>query len=165
MIYIDPESEISLNTSRFLLLIDITAHGAKADTILTLDRLVIYDFLSRNPYILYKLLFRMSKPNNIKITDNEVGGISAKYYDKSEIYSFSRVKSLVLLLFSQRNVEVKRLSQEQAAVTPSIEGKLLCSQLNSIYFKRFIEIAEALRILNSSSPAIVRAQVNALFNG
>lgn len=164
MDYVEIETDLSLNLSRLLVIISATAVGNKAESILTLDTLVIYEFLARNPILLLRILRQMNKKHKIEAREYEAGGLSAKYYNKSAIYSFEAVKNLVQILFAKNLITINRLSQEQFTIMSTHEGNLFCQDLQADYYKRFFELGNALKSLNSSSASQLRAQINLLVN-
>lgn len=164
MDYVEVESDLGLNLSRLLALISASAVGTKAELILTLDRLVIYNFLARNPILLLKILRQMDKKQKIEAREYEAGGLSSKYYNKSDIYSFEAVRNLVQILFAKNLIVVNRLSQEQFTVYATDEGNAFCQSLQTDYYKRFSELGNALKSLNSSSTSQLRTQINLLVN-
>ena len=164
MEYVEVESDLNLNLSRLLALISASAVGTKAELLLTLDRLVIYDFLARNPILLLKILRQMEKKYKIEAREYEAGSLSSKYYNKSDIYNFEAVRNLVQMLFAKKLIVVNRLSQDQFTIFATDEGNTFCQGLQADYYQRFSELGSALKSLNSSSTSQLRTQINLLVN-
>jgi hypothetical protein len=163
MRYVEIETDLSLNLARLLILVSATT-GNNPESILTLGRLVIYEFLARNPILLLKLLRQMGKKHKIEAREYEAGGLSSKYYNKSDIYSFESIRNLIQLLFVKNLVIINGLTQDQITISATGEGESFCSQLREDYYQRFFEIGGALKTLNSTSNAQLRSQINLLIN-
>jgi hypothetical protein len=163
MRYVEIEADLNLNLARLLILVSATT-GNKSESILTLERLVIYEFLARNPILLLKLLRQMGKKHKIEAREYEAGGLSSKYYNKSSIYSFESIRNLIQLLFVRNMVIISGLAQDQVTVSTTTEGNSFCLELRQDYYQRYFEVGAALKALNSTSTVQLRSQINLLIN-
>ena len=162
--FFNPDSEINLNMARLLMLV-VGSRQNNEEFALNIDRLVTYDFLSRNPIVLARLLIQLGKAVKINVKDYESGSLTETYINRSSLYDYHNTKAILQILHNYKILILSRLDSQEVSIKASELGVTLFSDLNSEYLVRFKEIALTLKSLNSISPSSLRRHINFIING
>ncbi|MVX66917.1 hypothetical protein GKZ28_24985 [Clostridium chromiireducens] len=161
--FIIPENDINLRLSRFLLIIDILAYTQRGKLVLNIDKLIIFDFLVKNPYILKQVL-KVKGKTKIKLYKEEIGSVATLYPSKNAILDTNSSKILIKLMVLRKMVVVNKQSDE-LFFTLSDQGKALISEIKTDYIDRIKELCESMLVLRSISTNELKKIINPLIKG
>jgi hypothetical protein len=156
--YFLPEDELSLRLSRLLLLIDALSFNKKGSLVLTLEKIVIFEFLTKYPELLYRLNLIL-KNTSFELSAIETHSIEALFPNRQLLFDFKETKKIVQLLIAHGYVEIKIEEGFEIFFHISAEGKLFVNNLNSLYFKRLREITDNLKLFLAYSYSQLNKQI------
>lgn len=162
MIIIDPNSDINVFFGRMLVLVNELSFLKDGKKALTIERIVIYEFFSRSPLILAKVLNMVNKKINIDIKDIEVDGVNSLYPSYGDLYKFKNTKDLLQILFSHGLIDFTKESDGDHFISISPKGSEVSDTLESEYLLRIKEISKAIALLHSVSFSSLRTSVKSL---
>lgn len=161
--FIIPENDVNLRIGRFLLIIDVLSYTQKGKLVLNIDKLITFDFLVKNPYILKQVL-KVKNKTKLKLYKEEIGSVTTLYPSKNALLDTSSAKTLIKLMISHNMVEVTKQSNE-LFFTLSDQGKSLISEISTDYIIRVKELCESMLVLRSLNTSELKKIINPLIKG
>jgi hypothetical protein len=162
MIYINLNSDYNVLLGRMLVLMQELSFAKENERILTIERIVIYDFFLRYPLLLVRATKVMNKKINLDIKDSEVNTVQTFYPTYSDLYKLKNAKVLLQILYSKGFVEIENSEDGEMFVSITQAGIENAMKLESAYFARLREISKAVSLLHSISFSVLRNSVNSL---
>lgn len=161
--FIIPENDINLRIARFLIIIDELAYTQKGKLVINIDKLTIFDFLIRNPFLLSQVLLLKNK-KKLKLLKEESGAIGSLFPNKVDLINNKSTKGLIKLMITYNLLEVIREKDELFYVLTK-NGKLLVDEIDTDYTLRIKELCKAMLVLRSVSINDLKKNINPLVKG
>jgi hypothetical protein len=161
MNFFDSDTDLNVFLGRVLVLIDEFSLIKNDKKILTIERLVIYDFFLKYPIVLTKTLDRLNKKVLVDIKEYEINSLNAFYPSYSELYKFENIKYIIQVMYLKGLLTIFK-EDDGLFIEVSSIGREVASNLGSAYFSRVREISKGIAPLHASSFSILRDNVNSL---
>lgn len=161
--FIIPENDINLRILRFLLIIDRLAYTQRGKFVINIDRLVIFDFLIRNPFLLKQVLLVKNK-TNLRLLREEVGTVSTLFPSKVALLDTKSTKEIIKLMIAYNMLKVIQDKDELFYVLTE-SSELIVNQIDTDYTIRIKELCEAMLVLRSVSINELKKIINPLVKG
>jgi hypothetical protein len=143
-----PDNELNLRIGKLLCLFQVLSIDAKKTINLDLPKIGQFEFLTRHPIILNKILNDKQK-RVIELHNSEMYSIEALFLNRAEIFDLKKIKSLLKILLSNKYIEAKVLSDNQIYYSITEEGIRQAEILESQYFQRTRDLNHELKPLVS----------------
>jgi hypothetical protein len=143
-----PDSELTLRIGKLLCLFQILSIGAKKTINLDLPKIGQFEFLTKHPIVLNKILNDKEK-KVIALHSSEMYSIEALFLNRAEIFDLKKIKALLKILLSNKYIEAKVLSDNQIYYSITDEGVKQAEALQSQYFQRTRDLNHELKPLVS----------------
>lgn len=144
-IYI-PDYEANLNVGKLLYLLCVLTGYTKKDFVFNLERIAQFDFLTKHPILLNKILDEKDK-KVLSLKNSEIYSIEAMFPNRSQLYDFTKVKLILNALISYGFIEVKIGSDSQIYYLINENGINQANQLESMYFQRLRKVLSQMKPL------------------
>jgi len=148
-IYI-PDLEVYLKLGKMLLLLDELSLSSKKTPILTLEKISIFDFLTKHPDLLNRILYLKDK-ELIDLNNSEKYSIEALFPDKGPLFDFSNIKILLNLLIGYGFVDIVVKKDFEINYFITELGQEHAQNLETQYFKRLNRILKSMKPIKSLS--------------
>jgi predicted transcriptional regulator len=157
--FVLPDKDINLHISVISAILNELSTSKRGKLLLTLDRLAIFEFLIKNPFVLYEVVKTDLAIPYFALKDNEIGSIGTKYINKKNLFDYVELKKVIQLLLLYEIVEIKRDKNEIFyVITP--KGRAFVNDLESVYFQRVKELCNILSHLTSIPISKLKLQIN-----
>ncbi|MCK8520070.1 hypothetical protein M0D21_00710 [Aquimarina sp. D1M17] len=133
-----------------ILLLNNLSRNSKKEPILTLEKIAAFEFLTKHPVILNRILYLKNK-ELINLSNTEKYSIEALFPDRGSLFNFSDIKTLLNLLIAYKMVDVKIKKDFEVNYFITEIGLDYAKTLNSKYFIRLDNIYKKLNSLKSLS--------------
>lgn len=137
-IYI-PDNEVNFGVGKMLFLLFILSKNTKKEGIFTLDRIAQFEFISKHPILLNRLLNDKDK-NFLSLRNAEKYSIEAIFPNRGQLFDFTRVKLLLNLLLSFGFIDIKTNEDFQILYIINEKGKNKAEELETAYFQRLEKV-------------------------
>lgn len=144
-IYI-PDDEVNLTVGKLLFQLFILSAFTKKEFVFNLERIAQFDFLTKHPILLNKILDEKDK-KILSLNNSEIYSIEAMFPNKSQLFNFTKIKLSLNLLISYDFVDIKIGSDSQIYYIINENGINLANQLDSEYFKRLSKVLSQMKPL------------------
>lgn len=161
--FIIPENDINLRIFRFLVIINKLAYTQRGKLVINIDRLVIFDFLIRNPYLLKQVLSVKNK-SSISLLRNEYGTVSTLFPNKVALVDTQYTREIIKLMITYDMLNVIE-EKNELFYTLTDTAKLIVKQIDTEYSIRINELCEAMLVLRSYSINDLKKIINPLVKG
>lgn len=161
--FIIPENDIYLRIARFLTIIDKLAYTQRGKLILNVDKLTIFDFLVKNPYLLKQVL-EVKHRINLKLLKVEYGSVASLFPTKRALVDVQTTRELIILMISYNMLKVI-FEKEEMYYTLSDKGKEFINEIDTDYVIRIKELCESMLVLRSVSTNDLKKIINPLVKG
>ncbi|RXM50005.1 MULTISPECIES: ABC-three component system middle component 4 [unclassified Chryseobacterium] len=152
-IYI-PDHEVNFGVGKLLFLLLILSKSTKKEGIFTLDRIAQFEFISKHPILLNRLLDNKDK-NFLTLTNAEKYSIEAIFPNRGQLFDFTRIKLLLNILLSFGFIDIKTSEDFQILYIINEDGKNMADKLETAYFQRLEKVLIQMKpILNMSHSKI-----------
>lgn len=155
--FLIPEDEIGLRLSRLLLLIEKLSFNKSGKLVLTLEKIVMLEFLVKYPSLLNRVLIFLEK-KVIELSSLEHESIEALYPNKKQLFDFKEVKKILQILIGYDLVSAKIVDGEVYYYVTH-EGIKYTQALNSKYFLRLKSILENAKVCQSEKYSKINQQI------
>ena len=156
--------DINIRLARFLVIMDLLAYSKTGKYILNNDRLIIFDFLLRYPFILKKVVEVKNEKLSIKLNNEEIGSITTLYPSNSALLDTKSTKNLIKLMLSYNLMSIQIDKSEMFYILTD-NGKMILSELDTEYIRRMKELCNAMIILKSTTINELRKIIKPLIRG
>jgi len=143
-----PDNELNLRIGKLLCLFQVLSIGSKKTINLDLPKIGQFEFLTRHPIVLNKILNDKQK-RVIELHNSEMYSIEALFLNRAEIFDLKKIKALLKILLSNKYIEAKVLSDNQIYYSITEEGIRQAEILESHYFQRTRDLNHELKPLVS----------------
>ncbi|WP_039074929.1 ABC-three component system middle component 4 [Bacillus sp. MSP13] len=157
------ENDINLRLIRFLIIIEILAYTTRGKLILNLDKLTIFDFLIKYPYLLKQVLAVKNK-TSLKLLNIETGSVSSLFPNKITLLDIKLAKELSKLMIAYNMIDVVQEKNELFYILTE-KGKTIVNRTETDYTMRIKELCNEMLILRSVSTSELKKIVNPLVKG
>jgi len=157
--FVVPDKDVHLRLSILTTLLHELSMTKRGKLLLTLDRLAIFEFLIKNPFVLYELVKTDTTIPYFSLRDNEVGSIGTKYINKKDLFNYSELKKILQLLLLYEFVDIQKLKNEFFYVITD-KGSSFIKGLDSDYHQRVKELCAILFHLTSIPPTQLKSKIN-----
>ncbi len=161
--FIIPENDINLRLSRLLVIINELAFTQRGKLVINIDKLTIFDFLVRNPFLLKNVLKVKSK-TNLKLLNEEFGSIASMYPSNLALVETTSTKTLIKILVSYDMLTVIQDEGELYYIL-SDKGKSFISEIETDYIVRMKELCKSMLVLRSVSTNDLKKIINPVVKG
>ncbi|RRN71136.1 hypothetical protein EI200_11820 [Peribacillus simplex] len=153
--FIIPENDLGFRITRLLILIGELGLNKNKKPLLTLEKVAIFDFLLKNPFILDKVLVAEGKIKGIVLDETETGSIESQYPNIINLFDYGSIRGYIQLLVSFNLIEV--VTVDSYLYITSEKGKEIIDKLSSTHISRIKELSKAMIVLrNMSSTQLVK---------
>lgn len=161
--FIIPEDDINLKIARYLVIIDILSYTSRGKYVLDIEKLTIFDFLVRNPYILKQVL-SIKHSKDIKLENQEIKNIETLYPNKSELIDTQLSKLIIQVMISEGTIIAKIEDGKIFFILTDI-GKEVVNEIDVEYICRIKELCKKMLVLRSTSLNELKKIINPLIKG
>lgn len=161
--FIIPENDINLKIARYLVIIDILAYTSRGKYVLDIEKLTIFDFLVRNPYILKQVLI-IKHNEDIKLQNQEIKNIETLYPNKSELIDTQLSKLIIQVMISE-DIIIPKIEKGKIFFSLTDTGKRVVNELDVEYICRINELCNKMLVLRSTSLNELKKIINPLIRG
>lgn len=144
-IYI-PDYEVNLTVGKLLYQLFILSDFTKKDVLFNLERIAQFDFLTKHPILLNKLLDEKEK-NVLRLKNSEIYSIEAMFPNRSQLFEFTKIKLAINVLISYGLLDVKIGVDTQIYYLINERGVSYANQLETIYFQRLRRVLSQMKPL------------------
>lgn len=144
-IYI-PEDEVNLTVGKLLYQLSILSYFTKKEFVFNLERIAQFDFLTKHPILLNKILDEKDK-KILSLNNSEIYSIEAMFPNKSQLFDFTKVKLVLNILISYGLLDIKIGEDSQIYYIINENGINQANQLESIYFQRLKKVLSQMKPL------------------
>lgn len=144
-IYI-PEDEVNLTVGKLLFQLSILSCFTKKEFVFNLERIAQFDFLTKHPILLNKILDEKDK-KILNLNNSEIYSIEAMFPNKSQLFDFTKVKLVLNILISYGLLDIKIGEDSQIYYIINENGINQANQLESIYFQRLKKVLSQMKPL------------------
>ncbi|MEC1621597.1 hypothetical protein P4T79_06535 [Bacillus mojavensis] len=162
--FIIPENDINLRIFRFLMIIDQLAYTQRGKLVINIDRLVIFDFLIRNPFILKQVLSIKNNKTNLRLLRDEFETVSTLFPNKIALVDTKSTKEIIKLMIAYKMLKVFQEKDDLFYVLTD-KAKLIVNQIDTDYSVRVKELCEAMLVLRSVTINDLKKVINPLVKG
>lgn len=160
-----PDNELNLRIGKILCLFQVLSSDSKKTVILDLPKIGQFEFLTKHPIVLNKILNDKEK-KLIVLHNSEIYSIEALFLNRAEIFDLKKIKSLLKILISNKYIDVRILGDNQIYYQMTEEGAKQAESLQSQYFQRVRDINKELKpLVNLPSSTIGKLIESHLSNG
>ncbi|OOV28676.1 hypothetical protein BXU11_01630 [Flavobacterium sp. LM5] len=146
-IYI-PDDEVNLTVGKLLFQLFILSDFTKKEFVFNLERITQFDFLTKHPILLNKILDEKHK-KILSLNNSEIYSIEAMFPNKSQLFDFTKVKLVLNILISYGLLDIKIGEDSQIYYLINENGIKYADQLESIYFQRLKKLLSQMKPLLS----------------
>ncbi|MEC4049323.1 ABC-three component system middle component 4 [Flavobacterium sp. SUN046] len=143
-----PDNELTLRIGKLLCLFQVLSTGVKKTINLDLPKIGQFEFLTKHPIVLNKILNEKDK-KTIQLHNSEKYSIEALFLNRAEVFDLKKIKILLKILLSNKYIEAKVLSDNQIYYSITAEGLKQAETLQSEYFQRTRDLNHELKPLVS----------------
>jgi hypothetical protein len=161
--FIIPETDLFYRVARILVLINTLSFSSKGNPVLTIEKMSIFDFLLKYPFILNEVLIAKNQPS-ISMLNREQGTIESLFPNKAALFNYSANKELLKLLIAYSLIEVEVLKGD-IYYKISVNGINLINSIENETIIRLIQLSEALLPLRSVKTNELKKIINPLVEG
>lgn len=161
-IYI-PDSEVYLKLGKLILLLNELSTNSKKEPILTLEKISIFEFLTKHPILLNRILYLKNK-ELIDLNNSEKFSIEALFLDRGPLFNFSQNKLLLNLLIGYKFINVKIKKDFEVNYFITEKGIEYAQNLDSQYFQRLKRIYENITPIKSLSYSNINKLIEPYLN-
>jgi len=144
-IYI-PDDEVNLTVGKLLFQLSILSDFTKKEFVFNLERIAQFDFLTKHPILLNKILDEKDK-KILSLNNSEIYSIEAMFPNKSQLFDFTKVKLALNILISYDFIDIKIGEDSQIYYNINENGINQAHKLESIYFQRLRKLLSQMRPL------------------
>jgi hypothetical protein len=161
--FIIPENDINLRLARFLTIIDTLAYTQRGKLVINIDKLIIFDFLIKNPFLLRKVL-EVKHSIKLKLLNEEYGSVTTLFPSKTSLVDIQSAKELIKLMISYNMLKVIE-EKDELFYTLSDNGKSIINEIDTDYVIRIKELCKTMLVLRSVSTNDLKKIINPLVKG
>ncbi|WP_044893671.1 ABC-three component system middle component 4 [Aeribacillus alveayuensis] len=161
--FIIPEYDLGVRLSRILIIISKLGFNKNAKPILSSEKIAIFDFLVKNPFILNEVLKAEGKGKKITLYDTDTGSIESQFPNIASLFDYGVVRGYIRLLLSLGLVEVR--TDETVYYVITDKGNELLADIETSYLLRIKELSSALVPLRSLSAAQLIKKIKPFVKG
>ncbi|MED4013654.1 MULTISPECIES: ABC-three component system middle component 4 [Priestia] len=151
------------------MIVDSLSYSSKGNPILDAEKISIFEFLIKYPYILSLVIKSKESKNldaNLKLYQEEVGNIESLFPNSSFLNEFSSVKMILSILVSYNLVGIDvQKNKKDIFFVVNQEGKTFINNLNEEYIVRMKELCNSLLTLRSVKNNELKKMINPLIKG
>lgn len=145
------------------MIIDKLAYTQRGKLVINIDRLVIFDFLIRNPYLLKQVLSVKNK-SSIRLLKDEVGTVSSLFPSKVALVDTQSTREIIKLMITYDMLKVIEEKSELFYILTD-NSKLIVRKIETEYSIRINELCESMLVLRSLSINELKNIINPLVKG
>lgn len=150
-LFIYPDNELSVQITRLLAILNKLSRNKQELPILTAEKIVVFDFLVKSPYILFLVLKHSGKKIGFNISEEEINSISSQYQTSEGLYRFADHKKILQLLIAWDLIKVSLNDIKEPLYQITIAGQTFLERTATPYSERLQELAHALIPLKNES--------------
>ncbi len=143
-----PDNEVNLRVGKLLILLDILSKSTKKDLTFNLERIAQFEFLTKHPILLNKILTEKDKMI-LKLNNSEKYSIEAMFPNRGQLFDFTKIKILLSILISYGFLDIKIGLDTQVYYIINENGINHANQLETIYFQRLKKVLSQMKPLLS----------------
>jgi hypothetical protein len=143
-----PDNEVNLRVGKLLILLDILSKSTKKDLVFNLERIAQFEFLTKHPIMLNKILTEKDKMI-LKLNNSEKYSIEAMFPNRGQLFDFTKIKILLNILISYGFLDIKIGLDTQVYYIINENGINHANQLETIYFQRLKKVLSQMKPLLS----------------
>lgn len=147
--FIIPENDLGFRITRLLILIGELCLNKNRKPLLTLEKIAIFDFLLKNPFILNEVLEAESKDKGIVLDETETGSIESQFPNIVSLFDYGIIRGYIQLLVSFDLIEIVKFDTYFYLITE--KGEEIINKVNSTHITRIKELSKAMIILRNMS--------------
>lgn len=149
MPFIVPENDLGFRITRLMILIGELCVNRNNKPLLTLEKIAIFDFLLKNPYILNSVLIAEGKNNIIDLNETETGSIESQFPNIINLFDYGTIRGYIQLLISLNLIVV--VTNDTFNYVTTEKGNELLNKIDSTHIVRLKQLSKAMVIFRSMS--------------
>lgn len=162
--FLIPECTLGLRISRMMIIINMLALNKKKNPTLSIEKLILYDFLIRYPIVLINILRNSGKQVNFILRDTEFGTLETNNIDTFDIYEYEEARKLIQVMISMGLIKVEIVKGE-ILISATEMGDNFINSLESEYLVRLKDLVHELKKLQSEKEAQLREKITLYVRG
>jgi hypothetical protein len=144
-IYI-PDYEVNLTIGKLLYQLFILSEFTNKEFIFNLERIAQFDFLTKHPILLNKILDEKDK-KILSLNNSEIYSIEAMFPNRSQLFDFTKIKLVLNILISYGFLDIKIGLDSQVYYIINENGINHANQLETKYFQRLRKLLSQMKPL------------------
>lgn len=164
-LFIHPDIELNVKLVRILAILEKASLNKNGISVLSIDKIAVFDFLLKHPTILFSILKKSEKKLLFSLTDKEINSISSQFPSNDGLYRFEEHKKLMqaLIIWGFAKMTVGDSHDLLYQIAP--EGRAFFNTIDTEYSKRLSELAGSFSLLQSQTHKNLVAQIMPYING
>lgn len=144
-IYI-PDYEVNLTVGKLLYQLYILSNYTNKDFVFNLERIAQFDFLTKHPILLNKILDEKDK-KVLSLNNSEIYSIEAMFPNRSQLFNFTKIKLVLNILISHGFLDIKIGADSQIYYVINEVGISNANRFETIYFQRLQKVLSQMKPL------------------
>jgi hypothetical protein len=161
--FLELEHDLGVRLTRILTIINVMGFNNAGNPTLTSEKITIFDFLTRYPYILKAILSENSK-KEIVLYGSEVKSIQSQFPNSISLFEYGNIGGYLSLLTAYNHVS-KTDKGKQSYYTITSEGNEFIDRIETTYIIKLTEICEAMSSIKNYTAARLIKKVMPLIEG
>lgn len=157
--FIIPEQDLNLKMGTLLTILDCLSFTKRKKPILTLDKISIYDFLVKHPFVLHEMTKLDQSVPYFLLKDYEKGSIQTKFINKKNLFDYSSTRKTLQILLVYQFVDVLTEKNEIYYVITE-NGKEFIEEIDTDYLLRIRELCDVIVPITSIAPSKIKLLIN-----
>lgn len=138
-----PDFEVNLRLGKLIILLNELSLNSKEKPVLTLEKISIFEFLTKHPVLLNRILYLKDK-QLINLNNSEKYSIEALFPNRGQLFDFKEIKTLLNILIGYDFVKIEIGSGFEIYYYISEKGKTYANDLTEEYFNRIKRIIQTM---------------------
>ncbi|WP_379143576.1 ABC-three component system middle component 4 [Paenibacillus sp. sgz500992] len=147
--FIIPELDLGVRIQRLMVIIHKLGLNKNKKAVLDNEKIAIFDFLVKNPYILNEVLKTEGKANTIDIGETDYGTIDSLYPSVISLLDYGSIKGYLQILVTLDFIEIQ--VNETIFYISTTKGERLITEDESPYLLRIEQLSLAVLPLRNFS--------------
>ncbi|SDS37434.1 hypothetical protein SAMN05192545_1285 [Maribacter dokdonensis] len=138
-----PDFEVNLRLGKLIILLNELSLNKKDKPVLTLEKISIFEFLTKHPVLLNRILYLKNK-QLINLTNSEKYSIEALFPNRGQLFDFKEIKALLNILIGYDFIKIEIGSGFEIYYYISEKGRAYANNLTEEYFIRIQRIIQSM---------------------
>jgi len=163
--FIVPDLELNSRIARILILLKYLSYNKAGNSILSIEKISVFDFFLQHAYILHSVLKNNGKKILFSLLSEELNSINKEYPNTSNLFTYKDLKIVLQILIVYKFATVRLTAENEAMYSITESGSSFIATASSEYLERLDEICQAIIPLQSESFRHLMLLIKPYMNG